>query len=382
MAIIGIGKINKKILYAFAGGLCKLLPEIILYNIEQQELRSHPLILGLNSGLGMIFAIIPLIYFNKNIKKLNLKKPQNQEYSLNDYQELIYEEKIDYYVNDQNSKTLVIILIIAFLDLCQKFLSFLIGSYNNFWMFDSLFIIIFSYFILKMKFFKHHLLSLIVIIISGIILNIFKLIESFEFIDFINSVIVEIIYSLEIVLSKYAMEKKFCSPFRIVYYQGLVVFFMNLLLLLIFSFIPIESGKIKYNNETYVDNLMEYFSHFKGIEILVFILSMIGRTGFIMFGLLTVQYFTPVHIILVLIIGEIFHYFMNEKTDYTLYIKYPILILIIFFALILLEIIELNFCGFQINTKKNIIERAETEDIFSNYDNESTGNELGLSKII
>ena len=382
MAIIGIGKINKKILYAFAGGLCKLLPEIILYNIEQQELRSHPLILGLNSGLGMIFAIIPLIYFNKNIKKLNLKKPQNQEYSLNDYQELIYEENIDYYVNDQNSKTLVIILIIAFLDLCQKFLSFFIGSYNNFWMFDSLFIIIFSYFILKMKFFKHHLLSLIVIIISGIILNIFKLIESFEFIDFINSVIVEIIYSLEIVLSKYAMEKKFCSPFRIVYYQGLVVFFMNLLLLLIFSFIPIESGKIKYNNETYVDNLMEYFSHFKGIEILVFILSMIGRTGFIMFGLLTVQYYTPAHIILVLIIGEIFHYFMYEKTDYTLYIKYPILILIIFFALILLEIIELNFCGFQINTKKNIIERAETEDIFSNYDNESTGNELGLSKII
>ena len=106
MAIIGIGKINKKILYAFAGGLCKLLPEIILYNIEQQELRSHRLILGLNSGLGMIFAIIPLIYFNKNIKKLNLKKPQNQEYSLNDYQELIYEENIDYYVNDQNSKTL------------------------------------------------------------------------------------------------------------------------------------------------------------------------------------------------------------------------------------------------------------------------------------
>ena len=242
-------------------------------------------------------------------------------------------------------------------------------------MFDSLFIIIFSYLILKMKLYRHHLLSIIVIIISGIILNIFKLIKDFKLFAFFNSVIVEIIYSLEIVLSKYVMSKYFCSPFRIVYYQGLVIFFMNLLLLLIFSFIPIESGNIKYNNENYV----EYFSHFKGIEILVFILSMIGRTGFMVFGLLTVQYFTPVHIILVLIIGEIFHYFMYEKTDYTLYIKYPILILIIFFALILLEIIELNFCGFQINTVKNIIERAETDGSLNNDDDEeSTKNELEI----
>ena len=69
---------------------------------------------------------------------------------------------------------------------------------------------------------------------------------------------------------------------------------------------------------------------------------------------------------------------MYEKTDYTLYIKYPILILIIFFALILLEIIELNFCGFQINTKKNIIERAETDGSLNNDDEESTKNELEI----
>ena len=58
MAIIGLGKINKKILYAFVGGLFKLLPEIILYNIEEQKMKSHPFILGLNAGLGMLFAIL------------------------------------------------------------------------------------------------------------------------------------------------------------------------------------------------------------------------------------------------------------------------------------------------------------------------------------
>ena len=133
MAVIGLGKINKKILYAFAGGLCKLLTEIILYIIEQQELISHPLILGLNSRLGMIFAIIPLIYFNKNMQKLNQNQPQNQDNSVNDRNELIYEQINDYYAIDQSSKTLVIILIIAFLDLCQKLLSFLFDDYKNFW---------------------------------------------------------------------------------------------------------------------------------------------------------------------------------------------------------------------------------------------------------
>ena len=379
MAIIGLGKINKKILYAFVGGLFKLLPEIILDNIEEQKMKSHPFILGLNAGLGMLFAIIPLIYFNKTIKKLSMSQHQSQEHSLSENRELIYVEKIDYSQKEKNSKTLLIILVIAFLDLGQKLLSFLDSeSYDNFWMFDSLFIIIFSYFILKTKLYKHHLLSLIVIIISGIILNIFKFVKSFKLGPFFTTVIIEIIYSLEIVLSKYAMEKNFCSPFRIAFYQGLVVFIMNLLLLLIFSFIPIEGTKIKYNNETYVDNLMEYFSNFKGIEILIFLLAMIGRAGFMMFGLLTIQYFTSGHIILVLIIGEIFHYFRYENTDSTLYVKYPILILIIFFSLILLEIIELNFCGFQINTEKNISKRAETEDTLSNNDNESIGNELEL----
>ena len=63
----------------------------------------------------MIFTIIPLIYFNKNIQKLNQNQPQNQDNSVNDRNELIYEQINDYYAIDQSSKTLVIILIIAFL---------------------------------------------------------------------------------------------------------------------------------------------------------------------------------------------------------------------------------------------------------------------------
>ena len=80
----------------------------------------------------MIFAIIPLIYFNKNIQKLNQNQPQNQDNSVNDRNELIYEQINDYYAIDQSSKTLVIILIIAFLDLCQKLLSFLFDVYKIF----------------------------------------------------------------------------------------------------------------------------------------------------------------------------------------------------------------------------------------------------------
>ena len=46
-----------------------------------------------------------------------------------------------------------------------------------------------------------------------------------------------------------------------------------------------------------------------------------------------------------------------------IYIKIPIFIILIFFILIFVEIIEVNMFGLQKNTKKNIIQRSESDII-------------------
>ena len=89
---------------------------------------------------------------------------------------------------------------------------------------------------------------------------------------------------------------------------------------------------------------------------------MFGRCIFILFGYVTVDHFTPLHVVLILIIGEI-SFLFNDDYNWKLYLKIGFFIILIFFILIFLEIIELNLCGFELNTKRNISSRSETEGI-------------------
>ena len=75
---------------------------------------------------------------------------------------------------------------------------------------------------------------------------------------------------------------------------------------------------------------------------------------------------------LILIIGEIAFSFMDFK-GWILFAIVPIFIILFFMLLVFNEIIELNFCGLQYDTKKNISKRALNEemgDFESNYTEE------------
>ena len=61
MPIISLGIINKKILFAVISGLFKLIANTILYHSDA-KMKAHPCILGINSGLGLMLAVIPHIY--------------------------------------------------------------------------------------------------------------------------------------------------------------------------------------------------------------------------------------------------------------------------------------------------------------------------------
>ena len=361
MAIISFGNINKKILFAIFGGIFKLLSDLLIKCLRESnkiEIREHPFILGINAGLGYCISFIPFLIFKRNYDYLNQKNFDVDK-------KLIYNENDDYFFEKREKKFLPW-SIIAFCDFIQKLLSFIYLSLDNFWMFDILFILIFSHFILKVKLYKHHFISLILIIIFGIIIiiinNLYKEKSEDFFFIVINTLIIEIIFSLEIVVAKYAMEYKLSSPYEICVFEGIFILAINLILLIIFTFIPMSEikyiKKTEYEGKMYIDNFFQYFSKISYIELISFIVVMLSRFGFNIFCLLTTKYFTPFHSIIILIIGEIYFARYDLEPIWRVFLEYIVYALLIFVMLVFLEIIEINRWGLQKNTERNISLRA------------------------
>ena len=374
MAIISFGNINKKILFAIFGGIFKLLSDLLIKFLRKSkkiEIREHPFILGINAGLGYCISFIPFLIFKRNYEYLKQKNFDVDK-------KLIYNETDDYFL-EKREKKFRPWLIIAFCDFFQKLLSFIYISLYNFWMFDILFILIFSHFILKVKLYKHHFISLMLIIIFGIIINIiyniYEEISEEFFFKILNTSIIEIIFSLQIVVAKYAMEYKLSSPYEICLFEGVFLLVINLILLIIFTFIPMSEIKYikntKYEGKMYIDNFFQYFSKISYIEVISFIIIMLGRFGFNIFCLLIIKYFTPSHSIIILIIGEVYFAFNDLEPLWRVFIEYFIYALLIFVMLVFLEIIEINLWGLQKNTERNISLRAgQIESIMDDVETE------------
>ena len=362
MKYISLGDINKKLLFILAGGLSKLIAELILYFYAKDiKMNDHPFILGINANLGMILAFIPDIIVKCSIKKkiLKGKKLPNQN-------PLIIEEK-----KAKRLKVLkaLIIALCCILDFLQKILTFLYSQYiiNNLWIFDIVFLGSFSYLILGLKLYSHQYLSSLIMIILGIVINAIQVEYNIELIyKLLLSFIIEIFYNLGLVIAKYGMDSLFMTPYEITYYEGIFGIIINIIFLsiatkyeLVNPPLIIELAKsCKYKDKTYLDNFYGYWESFHGIEILLFIVEMFSRALFNLFGHIIAKDFTPSHVILLLMLGEVLLSFKTEFTA-TKIISLIIILFEIFMLLIFTEIIELNFCGLEYNTKKNIRKRVK-----------------------
>ena len=374
MKYISLGDINKKLLFILAGGLSKLIAELILYFYAKDiKMNDHPFILGINANLGMILAFIPDIILKCSIKKKILKdeKSQNRNY-------LIIEEK-----KAKRLKMLkaLIIALCCILDFLQKILTFLYSQYiiNNLWIFDIVFLGSFSYLILGLKLYSHQYLSSLIMIILGIVINAIQVEYNIELIyKLLLSFIIEIFYNLGLVIAKYGMDSLFMTPYEITYYEGIFGIIINIIFLsiatkyeLVNPPLIIELAKsCKYKDKTYLDNFYDYWESFHGIEILLFIVEMLSRALFNLFGHIIAKDFTPSHVILLLMLGEVLLSFKTEFTTIKI-ISLIIILFEIFMLLIFTEIIELNFCGLEYNTKKNIREREQNTLYFDSKTDDS-----------
>lgn len=366
MSLISFGEINKNILYPIIGGLSKLIAEFILFK-KQPLFTEYPFILGVIAGFGMFLSIIPFIILKIQIRRANAEKQTKSKKLIYNNPNDVFKKKICYI-------KYLLISGVSFLDFSQKILTFLFTSdiINNFWVFDIFFITLFSLIILRSKFYSYQLFSLGMIILLGIIFNIVNLFDSeeFTFTSFILVMSIEIIFSLEIVIEKYIMVYKFCSPYEICIFEGLFEIIVNIILLMILPNIGIEEVSFfdyikELNNE---QSIIE--------EIILLIITMISRLFFKLFSLITINFYTSTHEVIILILGEIMLVFTDKKKEndnlYGIKIGCNIflIIFVVFMTLVFTEFIELNFCGLQKNTKRNIEKRSLTEVSISSENNE------------
>ena len=228
---------------------------------------------------------------------------------------------------------------------------------------------LFSYWLLKIKLYRHHYLSIIFITIIGLTYNfcsgfftLDKIKKNYK--GYINYFVAESIYNILYVLYKFFMIKKFIKSYEILFYQGVYELVFGIITLAITT---------KYFKQ--FDNFYSYFDGLEGKEIgrfisLVFINFIKFFTIFI-----NIEIFGPFQIFLLdILAGIIIFFFDNDlsKFDVSISIAYFVLLIIcIFMILVFIEIIQLNFCGLSTMTKKSIEERARLDSLMNDDNNEN-----------
>ena len=386
MAFIGFGKIDKNIIPLILGCVFCLLNRI-LNSAFGNYLLSNVILTNIFISLANTLIIIPYLVYkliskkiDKNKKKEDkdvnneITKKESKNSTITDQED--DDKKLEYIYNENDDienvpgklKFIILIALIFFVNYYLFILT--IDIKTNTWTMYIVFTSIFYYLIFKSKLYRHHYLCIGLILIFGIIIDIIEenlLIEANDkTASFCLSILRVILLSLNYVLIKYTMEKKYVSP----YVLGMFIGIINLLLFIIFGILD--------HFFIHINNYIEYFQNFNASKLLV-ILGLMSTQ----LGLYTSLFFidkneSPCHIFIVFVFGQFGYIFWNLRfiQDGRKIAGIIILLaLILFFSLVFNEIIELRFLGFAYNTKRNITERGaiETDNTMLLNNNASDG---------
>ena len=345
MAFIGLGKLDKSLIPIGIGFVFSFLSRL-LFNYNNTILYKHSLISNLFLSLVKLLTIIPLIIFKVRSKSIkNIDKEKNRINNMN----------LTFYKDSKQKiilcKYLYIVLNSAIFVIQGVVLFYTVKIKTNFWIFESVMILVFYYLIFRIKLYRHHYLSIGLIILTGLIIDlaIGNLQNDFHYnlILFALRCARETLYSLHDVINKYIMERKYGSVYEICFYNGL---FCSIL---IGVFYPINYYL------WHLDDFSEYFDNFNKKELLVLLGFMSTQLGLYLFCLITNRDHSPCHIFIIYAFGQLAYYIDIDISQIAIIIGH---IFILFMSLIFNEIIEINFCGLSKNTKKNIMMRANDED--------------------
>ena len=347
MAIISLGELKAKNLLPIIIGCFFCFFNRVVNNYEGTTLfDDHFIIVNIITALSKLLTIIPYLILKFRSKKIRNFSIENK--IVNNFQ-------VNYlYTKIEKPKGKWEFIFLSSIIFFVQFLMFIstVKMKANYWVWDMLFALLLCHIIFKIQFYKHHYFSLIIILLTGLIIdlvfeniqndvnnNLFKI-----FIRFIR----EILLILHEVVDKYIMEKKYGSVYEISLFNGII----NTILFVFFSLLNYYWLKL--------DDFGEYFNHFEKTDILVIIGLIITHLGFYWCELLANKNNTPCHVFIIFVFGQL-AFFLDFSLKST--IIFFSFIFVLFMTLIFNEIIELNFWGLSFNVKRNITYRAENEDL-------------------
>ena len=359
-SLITFGKYDYNIFFPILSGILNFIIYLIFFMLIKPKIIKFPLILGFGSSISLCLSLILLVIYKFSNGKDIISKylVNNKSYKIKAYNRYGF------------------ILLCSILDYSETFLIniFCKEVKINLWFFDIIFLSFFSYLFFGTKIYLHHYISIFFIILIGTILDILLGHYNNALTDIylkIIKFITEIILSLDVALTKYTMETKFVSPYEFCFCMGVIQLILNCILFILsnyFKFLHI-----------FIINLEEFVLK----DLFIFIAFILMKFIYNLSNFLTVKNTTECHFLIIIIFGELAEYiddFMEykkvKKNTLIIIITSIGLFLILFMTLIFNEIIELNFFGLQLNTKKNIAKRASLENkILNDNDNDSVCSE-------
>ena len=173
MKCINFGDVNKRLLIPIFGGIIRLIYIFLIHRNPKYEIATkNPFILNIYTSVGMIFSFIPYLILKYRSKTKSISSNASQIQSKLNI-EFIHSDLYEEIEIDQSKKYKLIICSSIF-DFLQVLLLTIFCIYCNYnlWIFDILFMSLFSSLILKTKLYKHQYFSMIIIIFLGLLMNI------------------------------------------------------------------------------------------------------------------------------------------------------------------------------------------------------------------
>ena len=355
---ISCGQMNRKIISIIFGALF-YTSTLYLESVSGifSGKNPHPIVYTLIYSLGLCLSFILFIVY----------KIRNKSHKNNVTSSVIEENFNNTTLNSSSNNKMVSkkekflwILLVSIID----YIAFCINSifwitsenYVNNWATNFLFITLFSYFILKVKLYKHHFISIGIIEIIGLFFNIPLGVFSADNIKkyypyYLSYILTGIAFSLTYVIYKHMMIKKYIKTHEILFFEGVIVSLLGIITLIITT------------SSDSIDNFFDFLEKLKGIEILITILLLFSRFLFHLLIVIIIDIFSPFYVFFLYMIGETIIFFadITEKDFSTIIIGFICLFIAVFTILVFLELIELNCFGLSKMTKKNIELRAQLD---------------------
>ena len=240
--------------------------------------------------------------------------------------------------------------------------------------FELIFLFLISKIMYNITYYRHQYISIIIITFFRLIKFIIHYSDNgFGFFlgNLFSHIIYSLIKSLITVYIKGLMDYKFISPYKACYIYGMINLLITTIVYLIATFIPCESDicNIEYNGKYYFGNIFSIFN----ISIIFMILYFILKSVLLVLNYNIIHNFSVCHSFLIYQFSQLFEFGpfvafgFGDLSD-----SYPALVMILiffvintFFVLLFLEIIEINICKMNYNTKRNIEKRARIDSQFS-----------------